>query len=59
MRLDLCSCTNLCDEHSELVEVAVSFCTGPQLANHSVEPLSSLHRVLNVVVETCNNTYQH
>ena len=38
--------TNLCDEDSELVEVAETVRTSSQVSNHLVEPLSSGHWVL-------------
>ena len=40
--------TNLCDEDSELVKVAESLGTCPQLPNHLVELLCSWNRVLQV-----------
>ena len=42
----MCSLTDLCDEHSELVQVAEAVSTHPKLADHLVEPLCTHHRVL-------------
>ena len=41
------SLTNLCDECSELVEVAETVWIGTKLTDHLIEPLSPSHRVLN------------
>ena len=42
----MCSLTDLCDEHSELVQVAKAVSTHSKLADHLVEPLCTHHRIL-------------
>ena len=56
---NLCvSSTNLCDENSELVQIAESVRTDPQLPNDPVEPLRPLHWVLQIPHIVCVYIHQ-